>query len=138
AGVLGWYTADHPYSYYWDKTWDSCDDNDSGFSSGHAARVAEAIVHADAGIDFSVFDVDGDGEITNHELAIIVVVPQKTPDGSSLAQLLAAQCPGAQRMTADNVFLPRWISGVFTSLDENNEKNQFTTFAHELMHQWSA
>ena len=43
AGVVGWYQASQPATYYWDPTWDSCADNASGFSSGHAARLSEAV-----------------------------------------------------------------------------------------------
>ena len=138
AGVLGWYQADHPASYYWDATWDSCDDNASGFSSGHAARVSEAVQAAKDDIDFASFDVNQDGRLTQHELAILVVVPAEHGDGSSLAKLVAAQCPSDMPLQLDGVELPGHISGWFTSLDDTQELYQFTTANHELLHQFSA
>ena len=56
--VKGWYTAAHPHSWY--------ADNESGqgdYPQNSQGLVEEAIAAADADIDFSQFDTDGDGYV---------------------------------------------------------------------------
>ena len=73
----------------------------------------------------------------------MVVVPAANGDGSALSQLLSAQCPGATPLNLDNVDLPGYIAGWYTSLDADESRRgfepyQYTTAVHELLHQFSA
>lgn len=68
--VLGPYTADFPWSHYW---------NGPG---NHQDKWVEAIEKADPDFDFSQYDRDGDGYVHPwHELAIVIVVPQSDSTG---------------------------------------------------------
>ncbi len=53
--VLGWYTVSQPYEFY--------TNNNSGLNGGASSFVREVIELAEADIDYSEFDNDGDNEV---------------------------------------------------------------------------
>jgi M6 family metalloprotease-like protein len=81
AGVLGWYDAAMPASYYWGPT-DPGDANGDGWISPHVQKWAEAVRAADADFNFAAFDTDGDGILSVEELAILIVIPQNSAFGT--------------------------------------------------------
>jgi M6 family metalloprotease-like protein len=126
AGVLGWHDAWKPAAHYWDDH-PTCDDADSdGFTGGHQERWAEALMMADAAIDFSTFDTNRDGVLQPSELAILIVVPQTNVAG--FVGELAPYCDGSP-FVADGVIIPE-IAEWFTSAPQAN----FSVAAHELAH----
>lgn len=136
-GVTGWYDAQFGSGLYYDHP-GGCT---YGFDNGGDLLIAEAVSLAGQDVDFSVFDANGDGRVDPQELAIVVVIPRKNGNGSSMATLYGATCTDdnpnySTPMVRDGVELPRYVAKVYTSLDESIEKHQFTTIAHELMHVW--
>ncbi len=136
-GVAGWYDAQFGSGLYYNHP-GGCT---YGFDNGGDLLIAEAVSLSNAHIDYSQFDLNGDGKVDEQELAIIVVVPRKNGDGSSLARLYGATCTDdnpnfSAPMVLDGVEMPQYVAKVNTSLDEAIEAFQFTTFAHELMHVW--
>jgi len=81
AGVLGWYDSDKPFEHYaiHPKPGEPGADE---FVSGHSEKWAEAIRKADREFDFSIFDLDENGILTQKELAILIVIPQAKPFGT--------------------------------------------------------
>ena len=59
--------------------------------------IAEAVKNSDAAVDYSQFDIDGNGILGPQELAILVVIPQPDGDGSSIQPLYAGRCLGTSR-----------------------------------------
>ena len=76
AGVLGWYDSDYPPEEYWPGG------GEVGRDSG-----AEAIRKAEADIDFSDFDEDGDGELRPHELGVLFIQPGKRLGGGLIRKV---------------------------------------------------
>ncbi len=66
GGVLGWYASSYS-TWHWDNM--SADD-----SSDCRDVVYEAIQLADADFDFSTYDSDSDGTVSNDELTIFIIV----------------------------------------------------------------
>jgi M6 family metalloprotease-like protein len=81
AGVLGWYAAALPASYYWGPA-DPGDSNGDGWINPHVQKWAEAIRDADLQFNFAAYDTNGDGFLSPDELGILIVIPQNNPFGT--------------------------------------------------------
>lgn len=81
AGVLGWYDAALPASYYWGPA-DAGDSNGDGWINPHVQKWAEAIRDADPQFNFAAYDANGDGFLSPDELGILIVIPQNSPFGT--------------------------------------------------------
>ncbi len=101
AGVLGWYAADKPASYYWGPV-DNGDTNNDGWVNPHVEKWAEAIRKASADFDFQAYDVDNDGTLGSDELAILIVIPQNGPFGTQRG-VVGREYPSEQPLVADGV-----------------------------------
>ena len=129
-GIAGWYPTDQSWKAYYEHDGVCAD----GYDDGGAMLYAEAVRHSDATVDYASFDANGDGELSPQELAIVIVIPRKHGDGSSIVPLYDQTCPAAERMELDGVTLPEKAAKWNTSLDDAVETFQFTTGAHELLH----
>jgi M6 family metalloprotease-like protein len=143
AGILGWHTADKPAEHYWDNTNtdDARIDNDSsdyhnrrygdGWLSGHVEKYAEAIRKADPDFNFAAYDINYDGKLQPSELAILMVIPQRDPDGF-VRDVVGLEVP-SRELVVDGVAV-QTISEWYTGLPLN-----LGTPAHELSHHaWNA
>ncbi|MCC7366499.1 MAG: hypothetical protein IT303_19230 [Dehalococcoidia bacterium] len=130
AGISGWYDTDKSVDAYY-KHDGTCTD---GYDDGGAMLMAEAVTKAGAAINFATFDTDGNGELSHQELAILVVIPRKDGDGSSIQYLYGSTCGANTRLELDGVVMPQKVAKWNTSLDEGAETFQFTTGTHELLH----
>lgn len=81
AGVLGWYDALLPASYYWGPE-DPGDTNTNGWIHPHVQKWAEAIRAADSQFNFAACDTDLDGYLSPDELSILMIIPQKDSFGT--------------------------------------------------------
>jgi M6 family metalloprotease-like protein len=81
AGVMGWYDALQPASYYWGPE-DTGDANGDGWIHPHVQKWAEAIRAADAQFNYAAYDANQDGYLSPDELAILMVIPQNLPFGT--------------------------------------------------------
>jgi M6 family metalloprotease-like protein len=129
-GIAGWYDTDKNWKSYYEHD-GSCIDN---YDDGGAELHAEALRHADGGVDFSIYDIDGDGELTVQELAIVIVIPREDGDGSAIVPIYGSTCGANTRLTLDGVVMPAKAAKWNTSLSNAEETFQFTTGAHELLH----
>jgi M6 family metalloprotease-like protein len=107
VAVLGWYDAKKPADHYWNHPKNAGDDYDDG----HNEKWAEALQDADSEIDFKSFDDNKDGKLTPDELAILIVIPQKNPFGTSKGVPLAPKkaalvLDGVQIGPISEVYLP--------------------------------
>jgi M6 family metalloprotease-like protein len=96
AGVLGWYDAKKPFTYYGcphegytENQWFEsigCPpegfNRDEGWLNGHVEKWAEAIRLADADFNFAAHDNNGDGILSPDELGIAIVIPANNPFGT--------------------------------------------------------
>lgn len=71
SGVVGWYTASNTHNYYGQN-------NASGNDSWAGDLVYEAVKAADADVDFSEYDTDGDGYVD-----VVDIVHQGTDEAAS-------------------------------------------------------
>jgi hypothetical protein len=133
AGVLGWFDALRPAGHYFGGGHATCDEPNDGFEHTDQELVAEAVHLADPQVDYSQYDVNGDGELSTNELGILVVVPRNTNSGSSQQPLRQSECAGT-RMQRDGVLLPRAVIKWNSNLIESMGVHQFAVAAHELMH----
>jgi hypothetical protein len=133
AGILGWFDALQPAAHYFGGAHPKCDEPNDGFEHPDQEFVAEAVHLADPQVDFSQYDVNGDGELSTSELGILVVVPRNTDGGSSQQPLRESECADT-RMLRDGVRLPRNVIKWNTNLINSMGEHQFAVAAHELMH----
>lgn len=129
VGVLS-YAALKSESHYWNHAGGNFDCGqamEDGFKGGHAERWAEAIALADADVNFASFDRDNDGVVRGNELAILFVVPQASPWGST--RPIDAHCDGSP-VVADGVIIEQ-MSEWFTSAPSSSSE----IATHELAHQ---
>ena len=129
-GIAGWYSTDKNWKSYYQHD-GSCIDN---YDDGGAELHAEALRHADGSVNFASYDVDGDGELTTQELAIVIVIPREDGDGSAIVPIYGSTCGANTRLELDGVLMPSKAAKWNTSLDDVEETRQFTTGAHELLH----
>jgi len=135
AGTLGYYDAYKDADHYFGEHVD-CDDNDDEedlFAGGHAEKWWEAIDQADADYDFAAYDVDNDGVLEFHELAILMVVPQSHTYGSFRSSL-QPYC-NDDFVYADGVHikgLTEWY--VSDPREAEDDRKAFSTAAHEFGH----
>ena len=87
-------TRSSPETYYGIHTWSGCTYNNSGFSGGYAARLAEAVTAAKDDVDFASFDTNRDGEVDPQELAIIVAGPRTDRPGQQPRAACRGRLPG--------------------------------------------
>ncbi len=88
AGVLGWYAAEKGPDYYWS---DDVTAYDTGFKSGAAEGIFEALKKADVDFDFSAYDANRDGALSPSELAIFIVIPQLGEPADEIVTPFAAE-----------------------------------------------
>jgi M6 family metalloprotease-like protein len=81
AGVLGWYDALQPATYYWGPI-DTGDANGDGWIHPHVQKWAEAIRTADPQFNYAAYDANKDGYLSPDELSILMVIPQNTAFGT--------------------------------------------------------
>jgi M6 family metalloprotease-like protein len=116
VGIKGWYDADKPADHYWSPS-DPTDADGDGWISGHVEKWAEAINKADASFDFSVYDKNGDGNLTPDELGILIVIPQNNIF-STTNIALSRQYPTEQPLIVDGVTIT-WISEAYIGMPPN-------------------
>jgi M6 family metalloprotease-like protein len=126
AGILGWFAADKPYSFYWSAE-DPTDADHDGFTSGHVRKWWEAITKADATFDFSIYDTNGDGVLDPRELGIVIVIPQNSAFGTVRVPA-SQQYPAWQPLVVDGVTIPL-IAEVYAGSPPN-----MGAFVHETSH----
>jgi M6 family metalloprotease-like protein len=129
AGVLGWYHAARPATHYWSttKAKDPKDRDGDGWLNGHVEKWAEAIRRAAKEFKFTPYDVNHDGVLATDELAILIVIPQKSPFGTN-RRPAGRQTPRWEPLVIQGVRIPviaEWYTGIPT--------NQGAP-AHELCH----
>jgi M6 family metalloprotease-like protein len=126
AGILGWFTSDKPYSFYWAAE-DPTDADGDGFTSGHVRKWWEAITKASVSFDFASYDSDGDGVLDPTELGIVIVIPQNSAFGTVRVPA-SQQYPTWQPLVVDGVRIPV-IAEVYAGSPPN-----LGAFAHEMSH----
>jgi M6 family metalloprotease-like protein len=126
AGILGWFKADKPASFYWSPN-DPTDADGDGFISGHVRKWWEAVVKADPNVNFKSYDTNGDNILQPDELSVLIVIPQNGAFGT--VRVPAAQeYPTWKPLVMDGVTIPL-IAEVYAGAPPN-----LPTFAHELSH----
>ena len=126
AGILGWFNADKPDSFYWAPS-DPTDADGDGFISGHTRKWWEAITKADPIFNFASFDTDGNGVLEPKELGIVIVIPQNSPFGTNRAPA-SREYPTWTPLVVDGVRIPV-IAEVYAGSPPN-----LGVFVHELCH----
>jgi M6 family metalloprotease-like protein len=127
AGVLS-YPADETEDHYWDHDPFDCGAPAAdGYAGGHVERWTEAILKADADVDFAAYDRDDDGTVSPQELSILYVVAQDDVDG--YVRELWPYCDPDQPLIVDGVILPE-IAEWLTS----DPATSWEMAAHELAH----
>jgi len=101
--------------------------DDWGLVGGQSRRWVEAVKKADAIIDFSKYDRDGNGFINPDELGVYIVTPQSGGHGSK-RDLLAQHRPTNKQLTVDGVRIPI-IGEAYIGQDP-----ELGLLAHELAH----
>jgi M6 family metalloprotease-like protein len=125
AGVLGWYDAAYPASYYWGPT-DPGDSNGDGWINPHVQKWAEAIRDADPYFNFAAYDLNGDKYLSPDELGILIIIPQNDPFGT-MRQAVGREVP-LQDLIADGVKID-WITEAYIGSPPS-----LGLAAHELAH----
>jgi M6 family metalloprotease-like protein len=127
AGVVGPYELPRPYATYGDVP---CDDEASaGFvTGGREIWMTMLRIASERGdVDFSIYDDDRDGIVTDKELAILFVMP-RTTGGATRHLVNCSNAPSGRRITLNGVELygkaTQWGASA-TSIG---------TAAHELGH----
>jgi len=126
AGVLGWYNADKPWSYYWGPI-DTGDTNGDGWINPHVEKWAEAIRKASADFDFAAYDTNRNGVLSPDELGIAIVIPQNGPFGT-VRTPAGREYPTWEPLVVDGVRVD-----VITEFYIGNPPN-IGVVAHELSH----
>jgi M6 family metalloprotease-like protein len=126
AGILGWFSADKSYSFYWAAE-DPADADGDGFTSGHVRKWWEAVTKAGVSFDFASYDSDGDGVLDPTELGVVIVIPQNGAFGTVRVPA-AQQYPTWQPLVVDGVRIPL-IAEVYAGSPPN-----LGVFAHEMSH----
>ena len=139
VGVKGWYNAIKPADhYYGENKHNKCDNTNDAFEDTGSEIIAEAVQFAGTQIDYSQFDINNDDKLDASELGIIVLIPRKSPTGSSMQPIYSRECLNgvwdSQPMVLDGVTLPRSAIKWNGNLLNNLGKFQFAVAAHELMH----
>jgi len=142
AGVLGWYDAEKPAVHYWNHP--DCEGDGEiddiiieppvpdFFESGHSEKYTEALRFADDDFDFSAYDRNADGVLSENELAIVIVIPQEAASGSSARHRVYSQeCPSKIRLSLDGVLIASILEW-YTDLEDDYD---YVVAAHELGHQ---
>lgn len=125
AGVLGWYDAALPSSYYWGPA-DPSDSNHDGWINPHTQKWAEAIRAADPYFNFAAYDLNQDHYLSTNELAILIVIPQNGPFGT-MNFAVGREVP-RQDLVVDGVKID-WISEAYIGAPPS-----LGVAAHELAH----
>lgn len=102
AGIYGWYDADYAPSEYWPGN------GNVGRDSG-----AEAIRKASADVNLSGFDLNGDGQLSALDIAILFILPSMG-SGGGLNRIVGEDYQSraqASGITVDGVLI-RWIAEV--------------------------
>ena len=128
AGVLGWFPASRPASYWWGPP-DTNDTDHDGWVNPHVQKWTEAIRAADPQFDFHAFDVNPhDGHLRpEDELGILIVIPQNGPFGSNRG-VVSREYPNPMPLVVDGVTIPV-IAEVYIGAPPNRG-----VVAHELGH----
>ncbi len=115
---------------------EDCDPNtsiDNGYIGGHAERWAEAITKTDAaGFNFATYDRNRDGLLDPRELAILIITPQKTGDGTM--RLFNPYCPTQANPEGKFVVDGVRIFAIAEWYTAANTPTAFSTPTHELGH----
>ena len=126
AGVLGWYDSIKDAEHYRAAS-DPDDADGDGWTSGHVEKWAEAIRKADKEFDFSAYDYNHDGVLSEDELGILIVIPQNSPFGTN-RWAEGGQYPYSEPLIVDGVrigMIAEWYTG---------NPPDMGTAAHELSH----
>ena len=126
--ILGWYDADHPWTFYWAPQ-DTFDRNGDGFISGHVAKWAEGIRKADQIFDFKRFDRNGDGRLDpQQELAVLFIMPGGPTPFGTVRVPAGREYPTWEPLVVDGVSIPLLAEAYIGSLANLGVLN------HELAH----
>ena len=127
AGVLGWFNASRPASYWWGPQ-DTNDADHDGWVNPHNQKWAEAIGFANPQFDFKAFDSNPtDGALRPNELSVLIAIPQNNAFGTNRGAL-SREYPSAMPLVVDGVTIPviaEWYVGSPPNLG---------AVAHELGH----
>jgi len=127
AGVLGWFPASRPASYWWGPA-DTNDSDHDGWIHPHTQKWTEAIRAADPQFNFAAFDLNPhDGHLRPDELGILIVIPQNGPFGSNRG-VVAREYPNPMPLVVDGVTIPV-IAEAYIGAPPNRG-----VVAHELGH----
>ncbi|MEQ8763485.1 MAG: M6 family metalloprotease domain-containing protein [Planctomycetota bacterium] len=124
-GILGWYDADKNWDYYWNSH-PGCGGG-SIYNSGHQEKWAEALLKADASVDFASYDSNQDGVLQPSELGILIVIVQNNDFGTGILGF-SPHCDGSP-FVVDGVQITDFVEW-YTS----DPERYFSSAAHELMH----
>jgi len=127
AGVLGWFTASRPATYWWGPP-DTNDSDGDGWVNPHVQKWAEAIRMGDPQFNYKAFDANPfDGDLRPEELGILIVIPQNGPFGTNRGAV-GREYPIPQPLVVDGVTI-RTIAEVYIGAPPN-----LGVVAHELGH----
>lgn len=124
--TVGWFDADYPPEHYFGGD-DIGDTDGNGFIHGHVEKWTEAILKADATINFASYDVNQDGVLDGSELGIVIAMPSNNPYGTNRTPA-ASEYPTWEPLIVDGVRIPM-IAEVYAGAPVNAP-----LFAHELGH----
>lgn len=101
AGLLGWFPASRPATYWWGPP-DTNDSDGDGWVHPHVQKWAEAVRMADPQFNYKAFDTNPlDGDLRPDELGVLIVIPQNSPFGSNRGAV-GREFPNSQPLVVDN------------------------------------
>ncbi len=129
--------GDDTTNYYWDDTQHVCGGATSLYDRASSARWVKVLEEADDDIDFSLYDVDKDGVVEAHELAIVIYQVDDSLAGSSMITGFRPYCDKDLIFTLDGVRIREFAqinTPAATDINPTEKAKLAGVTTHELGH----